>query len=112
MQTVVQRTGAGVAVLDAHRHLQALRTARDLYGLHRVLNFKDGDFQASSKQDLKDAQSYALFSYCLQGAGGRYRERFLAYLREALAGQGQASTCRRIFARDLDALEQAYCSDW
>jgi hypothetical protein len=106
------RAGAGRARLDPKRRLAAnlrvLATIEDPYGLHRVLNFKTDDFYASTKQREKYAQCYALFLFCLDGVDGQYRKPFFEYLREALAGQGQASTFRRIFRADLDLIEKAY----
>jgi hypothetical protein len=112
MEGVMVRAGAGRARLDPKRRLAAnlrvLATIEDPYGLHRVLNFKTDDFYASTKQREKYAQCYALFLFCLDGVDGQYRKPFFEYLREALAGQGQASTFRRIFRADLDLIEKAY----
>ena len=62
----------------------------------------------STKQRQKYAQCYALFLFCLEGIEGAYRAPLFEYLRTALKGQGQASTFRRIFRKDLDLIEEAY----
>ncbi|MEO6596254.1 MAG: DUF1570 domain-containing protein [Planctomycetota bacterium] len=89
-------------------HFAALATAKkqdDLYTVHRVLNFKTTDFQASSKQDVKYAQAWALFRYLFEHKDPALRALFLDYLREARDGQGQASTFRRLFARQEKQIE-------
>jgi hypothetical protein len=90
------------------RRLQAVRSTKEAYSLHRVLNFKADDFVASSKQGLKYGQSYALFLYMMTGADGALLPEFLQYMREALSGKGQASTFRRMFRKNLTAIEKSY----
>ena len=113
MQTVLVSERPGCADLRVgwinQTHLEMLYESREEhYGLHRVLNFKSSDFAASTKQNLKYAQSYALFAHMLDGSKEKYRQRFLGYLRDALAGKGQASTFRKIFAKDLEPIERLY----
>lgn len=112
MELAVVRERPGVAWLrrfgSVPTYVEAARNARKPYSLHRVLNFKSSDFQASSRQDLKYAQSYLLFAYLRHGEEGRYRERFADYLRAALGGKGQASAFRRMFKRDLKDIERSY----
>jgi hypothetical protein len=79
--------------------------AADRYGVHRLLNFKSSDFGASSRQREKYAQSWALFRYLFEHPDAAVRDQFTEYLREAVAGRGQASTFRRIFARMEKQLE-------
>jgi hypothetical protein len=89
-------------------HVAALAAAarqNELYGVHRLLNMKSTDFSASSRQDTKYAQAWALFRYLFEHEDPALRAAFLDYLREAAAGQGQASTFRRIFARHEKVLE-------
>ncbi len=90
------------------RQLQAVRSTKKAYGLHRVLNFKSTDFGASTKQGLKYGQSYALFLYMMTGEDGVLLPEFLKYLRAALSGKGQASTFRRMFRKSLTAIEKNY----
>lgn len=113
MQTVLVVERPGCADLRVgwinQTHLELLHQSREEhYGLHRVLNFKDSDFAASTRQNLKYAQSYALFAHLLDGSQEKYRQRFLGYLHEALAGRGQASTFRKIFEKDLETIERLY----
>jgi len=98
--TVLERS-----VMGGHLALLANTRKDDLYGVHRLLNFKSTDFGASSRQDLKYAQSWALFRYLFEHRDPAVRELFLGYLRDAAAGQGQASTFRRIFAPKDKELE-------
>jgi len=98
--TVLERS-----VMGGHLALLANTDKDDLYGVHRVLNFKSTDFSASSKQDAKYAQSWAIFRYLFEHRDPALRELFLGYLREAAQGQGQASTFRRIFARHEKEIE-------
>lgn len=86
--------------------LAQAKKADDLYGVHRLLNFKTGDFLASSRQSTKYAQAWALFRYLFEHGEAALRKQFFEYLREAAAGQGQASTFRRIFARQEQELER------
>jgi hypothetical protein len=91
-------------------HLQTLAAARadkKLYGVHRILNFKTSDFGASTKQDVKYAQAWALFRYLFESPDPEIRDRFFDYLREAAAGKGQASTFRKIFSKQEEELEVA-----
>jgi hypothetical protein len=111
MQGRLQQKAPGKPTLKDHSeqpgHLQAMAgPARgELYGVHRLLNFKSGDFSASSRQDLKYAQAWALFRYLFEATDPELKGRFLGYLREVVRGQGQASTFRRIFAADEKRLD-------
>jgi len=80
--------------------------AAELYGVHRLLNFKASDFLASSRQTTKYAQSWALFRWLFEHPEEAMRKKFFEYLRDAADGQGQASTFRRIFARQEQELER------
>ncbi|MEM7200887.1 MAG: DUF1570 domain-containing protein [Planctomycetota bacterium] len=112
MQAVVVPGRAGRASVDEYNvldgHLRTIGDAEKPYTLHRVLNFKLTDFQASSKQQLKYAQSYALFLYMRNGASGSLRGKFYEYVQSAMSGKGQASTFRRMFKRELNDIERAY----
>lgn len=89
-------------------HLREVQVTKTPYGLHRVLNFKSDDFHASTKRGLKYAQSYALFLYMMNGEDGALLPGFIQYLRSALRGKGQASTFRRLFRKEFDAIEKLY----
>jgi hypothetical protein len=91
-----------------NNHYALLAAERKPYGLHRLLNFKSSDFGASTKQQLKYAQSYALFNYLIRAGKPDYRAKFYEYLAMALAGKGQASSFRRLFGRDLTRIEASY----
>jgi hypothetical protein len=73
--------------------------------VHRLLNFKASDFGASSRQELKYAQSWALFRFLFEHEDASLRQLFGEYLEQAAQGQGQASTFRRLFARHERMLE-------
>jgi hypothetical protein len=89
-------------------HRQTLAAARkqdDLYGVHRLLNFKSSDFGASTRQDVKYAQAWALFRHLFEHPDQAMRALFVDYLQEAVHGKGQASTFRRLFQKHERALE-------
>ncbi len=85
--------------------LAQAQRSKDLYGVHRVLNFKTSDFFASSKQSVKYAQAWALFRYLRENPDPGLRDRFTQYLRDAAAGKGQASTFRKLFRRDQKQID-------
>jgi hypothetical protein len=85
-----------------------LRAEKDPYSLRRVINFKTSDFAASSKQKLKYAQSYALFLYMMEGESGKYSERFLGYMKDALVGKASASAFRSVFRKEMKTIEKDY----
>ncbi|HEU4417955.1 MAG TPA: DUF1570 domain-containing protein, partial [Planctomycetota bacterium] len=93
------------SVQGQHSARLAASTAEERYGVHRLLNFKASDFGASSRQDLKYAQSWALFRFLFEHEDSSLRQIFSEYLGEAARGQGQASTFRRLFARHERMLE-------
>lgn len=72
-------------------HFRAHATAKEPFSLNRVLNFQSDDFLASTKVELKYAQSYTLVHYCLHGENGKFRERFLEFVRGTYHGQASAS---------------------
>ena len=96
------------SVLPGHQAVLAAAGADDRLGLHRVLNLQQGDFQASTGQALKYAQAWALFRFLFEHPDDALRTQFVDYLREAVAGRGQASTFRRRFAAHERTLEEAW----
>ncbi len=76
--------------------------------LSRVLNLANADFWATSRLDLKYAQAATLVHFGLHGAGGRYREGFLDYLRSAYAGQASSTDFKKCMKVDMDELEAAW----
>lgn len=94
------------SVQPAHlQALAALNKSDDLYGVHRLLNFKSSDFGASTRQDAKYAQAWALFRYLQEHQDAALRAKFGEYLQQAAIGKGQASTFRRLFAPWAKQLE-------
>jgi hypothetical protein len=93
------------SVQGEHSSRLAASTAQERYGVHRLLNFKASDFGASSRQDLKYAQSWALFRFLFESEDTSLRQLFGEYLKQAALGQGQASTFRRLFTKYLEKLE-------
>jgi len=89
-------------------YFHAVRDAKKPYKLHRLLNFQADDFAASSHQRIKYGQSYVLVHYLLHGASEEQRETFWLFLRQAIAGKGQASTFRRLFRSGAKRLEKGY----
>ena len=112
MQGVITPKGDGRLDLDLAKRLGYrignLQAEKNLYSLRRILNFKRTDFSASSRQKLKFAQSYALMLYMMEGEGGKYTERFLGYMRDALVGKASASAFRRVFKKDLKVIEKGH----
>jgi hypothetical protein len=93
------------------RHFQAHAGAKKPLSLGRVLNLSAGDFFASSERDLKYAQAYTLVHFCLHGGEGRYRPRFIEFLRGVYRGQGSSTDFKNALsmdARDLEDTWQAY----
>jgi Protein of unknown function (DUF1570) len=78
------------------------------YSLRRVLNLRETDFSASSRQALKYAQSYALFLFMMESGSGKYTDDFLIYMKKALAGKASASAFRNVFKKDLKTIEQGH----
>lgn len=91
-------------LIEDHRALLERTSEAKRYGVHRVLNFSLSDFEASSMQSLKYAQSYLLFHYLMHAQGDSFQARFMQYLKLAFSGRGQASTFRDSF--DVAALEE------
>lgn len=112
MEGVIKPEDGGRLNLDLARRLGYrignLRAEKNLYSLRRILNFKKTDFSASSRQKLKFAQSYALMLYMLEGENGKYTEKFLAYMRDALIGKSSASAFRRVFKKDFAKIEKGH----
>ena len=102
----------GRVSLDLNRRMKGrignLRAEKKLYTLRRILIFKRNDFEASSRQALKYAQSYALFLFMLEAEKGRYQDKFLNYMRDALMGKESPAAFRRVFRRDLNKIEKGY----
>ena len=78
------------------------------YDLSRVLNFDSTDFQASSKADLKYAQSYSLVCFLMYGAQGRHRAGFMEFVKGVYRGKTSSTHLKRaIDVRERD-LEKAW----
>lgn len=75
----------------SERHFAAHASSDKPYDLSRVLTFGTGDFMASSKSDLKYAQSYTLVHFCLHGRDELHRRGFLEFMRRAYLGQGSTT---------------------
>jgi hypothetical protein len=109
---------AGVAGNPAHRtyalvaknreHFAVHASAKSPYDLTRVLTFESGDFIASSRSDLKYAQSYTLVQFCLEGDGGRHRRGFFDFLRGAWKGSSSAQDFKKALKVDDAAFEKAW----
>jgi hypothetical protein len=94
----------------SHARLHA--TAKEPYGLTRLLNFATNDFLASSHAELKYAQAYTLVHFCMHGSGRAYREGFFEFLRGACNGQGSSANFKDTLvargARDFEREWQAH----
>jgi hypothetical protein len=103
---------AGKARFDlgaiAEHHFRAHREAKKPYTLSRVLQFAAGDFHPSTNADLKYSQSYTLVHFFLHGSGGKYHDKFFAFLRSAYAG-GSSSTD---FKKAFDVPEKELEEEW
>ncbi|MGH7152173.1 MAG: DUF1570 domain-containing protein, partial [Planctomycetota bacterium] len=92
----------------AAHHFREHAEAEKPYDLSRVLQFEAGDFVASSKASLKYAQAYTLVHFCLHGAEGKYRERFLGFVEGAYRGQGSSTDFKKALGEREDVLERAW----
>ncbi len=92
----------------AEHHFREFAAAERPYDLPRVLQFEAGDFGASSKAALKFAEAYTLVHFCLHGAEGKYRERFLGFVEGAYRGQGSATDFKKALGEREDVLEKAW----
>jgi hypothetical protein len=109
----ISRTGApGRAGYDGRRikaeHFACHRAAKNPYDLERILTFNSGDYGASSKADLKYAQSYTLVQFCLTGEGGAQRAKFLEFLRGAYQGKGSSSDFKAAIGGKEREFEKAW----
>ena len=109
----VSRTGApGRARYDRRaikaEHFACHRAAKNPYDLGRILTFNSGDYAATSKADLKYAQSYTLVQFCLTGAGGAHRAEFLEFLRGAYQGKGSSSDFKAAIGGKEREFEEAW----
>ena len=84
--------------------------ATDTYKLSRVLTFDSGEYQSTSRQDLKYAQSYTFVHFLFDGDGGRYRPGFDRFLRSAWKGQGSSTDLESALNAKVDVLEKAWKS--
>ena len=78
------------------------------YDLSRVLNFDTTDFQASSRADLKYAQSYSLVCFLMYGAQGRHRAGFMEFVKGVYRGK----TSSTHFERAMDVRERDLEKAW
>jgi hypothetical protein len=109
----VSRTGVpGRARYDGRtikaEHFVCHRAAKNPYDLGRILTFNAGDYGASSKADLKYAQSYTLVQFCLTGEGGAHRDSFLEFLRGAYQGKGSSSDFKSAIGSNEREFEKAW----
>lgn len=87
----------------------AVRDARDLDSLQRVLNLQTGDFQTSGSQELTYAEAYTLTYFLLHGGGAELREGFDRFLRSVYERKGSPSHFQNSLGiRDLDRLERRW----
>jgi hypothetical protein len=75
------------------------------------MTFDSGEYLASSRQDLKYAQSYTFVHYLVAGDDGRHRPGFEDFLRSAWRGQGSSTDLERALGAKIDALDRAW-SAW
>jgi len=109
---MVQTGPAGHAVFEDRRqsahYMTVHQTATKPYDLSRVLTFGAEDFHASSRVDLKYAQSYTLVEFFMRGDFYRHRESFFAVLRGAYAGKCTSSDVRGAMVVGADEFEAAW----
>lgn len=94
--------------VEVPTHFVAHRTAEKPYDLARVLNFESGDFHASSKVDLKYAESYTLVHFSMHGENGKYRDGFIAFMRLAYEGKSSSSDFKDAIAVRERDFEKAW----
>lgn len=96
------------AGIPNRRHFRVHAQSDKPYRLNRVLNLQTGDFHASTKEDLKYAQSYTLVHFCLHAEGGRYRDGFFAFLRGVFEGKISSTHFKRTIGGRESDLEEAW----
>lgn len=89
-------------------HFRVHALAKDPYDLSRVLAFGSEDFGASSKADLKYAQSYTLVQFCLHGEYGKHRKAFLAFMRGTYEGHASGKDFKDAIGMRESELEKAW----
>lgn len=88
--------------------LRAQVHATETYKLSRILVFDSGEYLATSRQDLKYAQSYTFVHFLIGADRGRYRDRFFDYLRSAWVGQSSSTDLEKALGVKVDAIEKAW----
>lgn len=111
METAVQGSG-GKLYLDRQgsdrRWYRRHAEEKDPYDLSRVLNFQTADFLASSRADLKYAQSYTLVDFLAHGEDGKYREGFARFVQSAYLGKSSQTHFKAAIGVDDKVLERAW----
>ncbi len=75
----------------------------------RLLTLSIGDFDGP-KSALTYAQCATLVDFCWQGEDGRWREGFVEYVRQAVAGQGTATRFKKLLKLRDKKFQEAYAA--
>ena len=67
-----------------------------------------GNFKAEIRVTLAYAQGWALCYFLNEWDGGKYRDKFDAYVKEERVGRSGIPTFRKIFGNDWTAIEKEY----
>jgi hypothetical protein len=93
--------------IDA-RSMRMQAHSNETYKLSRILTFDSGEYLATSRQDLKYAQSYNFVHFLMAADNGRYRGRFFDFLRSAWNGQGSSTDLEAALGAKIDAIEKGW----
>jgi hypothetical protein len=94
----------GIDTVSMRAQVHAVET----YKLSRILVFDSGEYLATSRQDLKYAQSYTFVHFLMAADRGRYRAKFFDYLRGAWIGQASSTDLEKAMGVKVDVLEKAW----
>ncbi len=78
--------------------------------LKRVLDGDRGSFRTGTDEDKYVIQSYTFVFFLVNASEGKYRDRFVEYLKSAFDGKGAASHFETIFEMKLKDLEPEYAA--
>ena len=94
----------------ANGHLYTHSEGDDPETLDSLLALGVADFLSTQRAALRYSQSYTLVHYCLHGEHGRFRDAFLQYCRQAVAGKGSPTNFKKQVAKLSDDFEEGWSS--
>jgi hypothetical protein len=83
---------------------------QDSLSIKRVIDGGRGAFRTGGDEGRFVRESYTLSFFLLNAEGGKYRGKFLEYMKSAYVGKGAASHFEKIFGMKLEELEPEYAA--